>query len=131
MRERSRASSSKSGASKYKHMYRCGVEGHKGVSFHFVVGLSNQLFVGSRGQRQRGEGYPLDMSQCAAHASKHNIDGPDLPYGFLGFSPGPRGFKGPPAKSSQAKKDDMRKNSGSALAPPRDPVIPEVAYKLN
>ncbi|GBP15782.1 hypothetical protein EVAR_93963_1 [Eumeta japonica] len=25
--------------------------------------------------------------------------GPDLPYGFLGFSPGPRGFKGPPAKS--------------------------------
>ncbi|GBP54990.1 hypothetical protein EVAR_34464_1 [Eumeta japonica] len=27
--------------------------------------------------------------------------GPDLPYGFLGFSPGPRGFKGPPAKLNQ------------------------------
>ncbi|GBP44766.1 hypothetical protein EVAR_86580_1 [Eumeta japonica] len=27
--------------------------------------------------------------------------GPDLPYSFLGFSPGLRGFKGPPAKSSQ------------------------------
>ncbi|GBP59616.1 hypothetical protein EVAR_45984_1 [Eumeta japonica] len=25
--------------------------------------------------------------------------GPDLPYGFLGFSPGPREFKGPTAKS--------------------------------
>ncbi|GBP69569.1 hypothetical protein EVAR_52066_1 [Eumeta japonica] len=25
--------------------------------------------------------------------------GQDLPYGFLGFSPGPRGFKAPPAKS--------------------------------
>ncbi|GBP05473.1 hypothetical protein EVAR_2990_1 [Eumeta japonica] len=33
-----------------------------------------------------------------------------LPYGFLGFSPGSRGFKGPPAKSSQSKIDDMRKN---------------------
>ncbi|GBP08227.1 hypothetical protein EVAR_73373_1 [Eumeta japonica] len=27
--------------------------------------------------------------------------GPDLPYGFLGFSPGPRGFQGPPAKSKR------------------------------
>ncbi|GBP91248.1 hypothetical protein EVAR_64045_1 [Eumeta japonica] len=36
---------------------------------------------------------------------------PDLPYGFLGFSPGPRGVKGLPAKSSQPKIDDMRKNS--------------------
>ncbi|GBP51108.1 hypothetical protein EVAR_31832_1 [Eumeta japonica] len=30
--------------------------------------------------------------------------GPDLLYGFLGFSPGPRGFKGPPAKSDQSPK---------------------------
>ncbi|GBP28374.1 hypothetical protein EVAR_102944_1 [Eumeta japonica] len=36
--------------------------------------------------------------------------GPDLPYGFLGFSPGPRGCQGPPAKSNQSKIDDMRKN---------------------
>ncbi|GBP06942.1 Transient receptor potential cation channel protein painless [Eumeta japonica] len=36
--------------------------------------------------------------------------GPDQPYGFLGFSPGPRGFKGPPANSSQSKIDGMRKN---------------------
>ncbi|GBP73983.1 Lariat debranching enzyme [Eumeta japonica] len=46
--------------------------------------------------------------------------GPDLPYGFLGFSPGPRGFKGPPAKSSQTKIDGMRKNryySGEKKAP--------------
>ncbi|GBP03209.1 hypothetical protein EVAR_2644_1 [Eumeta japonica] len=35
---------------------------------------------------------------------------PDLLYGFLGFSPGPRGFKGPPAKSTQSKIDDMQKN---------------------
>ncbi|GBP88286.1 hypothetical protein EVAR_100128_1 [Eumeta japonica] len=27
------------------------------------------------------------------------LSGPDQPYGFLGFSPGPRGFKGPPANS--------------------------------
>ncbi|GBP05474.1 hypothetical protein EVAR_2991_1 [Eumeta japonica] len=30
--------------------------------------------------------------------------GPGLPYGFLGFSPGPRGFKGPSAKSKQRTK---------------------------
>ncbi|GBP29847.1 hypothetical protein EVAR_20176_1 [Eumeta japonica] len=29
--------------------------------------------------------------------------GPDLLYGFLGFSPEPRGFKGPPAKSRLPK----------------------------
>ncbi|GBP87888.1 hypothetical protein EVAR_63827_1 [Eumeta japonica] len=38
--------------------------------------------------------------------------GPDLPNSFLGFSPGPRGFKGPPAKS-KSKIDDMRKNRGA------------------
>ncbi|GBP42237.1 hypothetical protein EVAR_29834_1 [Eumeta japonica] len=43
---------------------------------------------------------------------------PDLPYGFLGFSPGPRGFKGPPAKSNQSKIDDMRKNRRAACNPP-------------
>ncbi|GBP12845.1 Egl nine homolog 1 [Eumeta japonica] len=37
--------------------------------------------------------------------------GPDLPYGFLGFSPGPRGFKEPLAKSRQSEIDEMRKNS--------------------
>ncbi|GBP64432.1 hypothetical protein EVAR_19884_1 [Eumeta japonica] len=35
---------------------------------------------------------PIDKSRTDS--------GPDLPYGFLGFSPGPREFKGPPAKSN-------------------------------
>ncbi|GBP43018.1 hypothetical protein EVAR_49506_1 [Eumeta japonica] len=42
--------------------------------------------------------------------SKVTYPGQDLPYGFLSFSPGPRGFKGPPPKLSQSKIDDMRKN---------------------
>ncbi|GBP90818.1 hypothetical protein EVAR_66001_1 [Eumeta japonica] len=41
--------------------------------------------------------------------------GPDLPYGFLGFSPGPHGLEGPPAKLSQSKMDDMRKNRKKEL----------------
>ncbi|GBP56063.1 hypothetical protein EVAR_43825_1 [Eumeta japonica] len=60
-----------------------------------------------------------NISACTAYyrgfitdeRSRTNI-GPDLPYGFLGFSPGPRGFKAPPAKSSQSKIDDTRKNRG-------------------
>ncbi|GBP24347.1 Dimethyladenosine transferase 2, mitochondrial [Eumeta japonica] len=47
---------------------------------------------------------------------KDNI-GPNLPYGLLGFSPGPRGFKGPPAKSSQSKIDDMGKNRWALSSP--------------
>ncbi|GBP91299.1 hypothetical protein EVAR_96499_1 [Eumeta japonica] len=35
--------------------------------------------------------------------------GPDLPYGFLGFSLGPRGFKAPPEVKSKSKIDDNSK----------------------
>ncbi|GBP73203.1 hypothetical protein EVAR_54937_1 [Eumeta japonica] len=51
---------------------------------------------------------------------KHMTNGlwPDLPYGFLGFSPGPRGFKRPPAKSSQSKIDDMLKNRNRKASSP-------------
>ncbi|KAM3964328.1 glucose dehydrogenase [FAD, quinone] [Aphomia sociella] len=37
------------------------------------------------------------------HRQNLILPGPDLPYGFLDFSPGPRGFKGPPAKSGQSQ----------------------------
>ncbi|GBP83695.1 hypothetical protein EVAR_57095_1 [Eumeta japonica] len=52
---------------------------------------------------------PRDVSHVAPSGAG-NAHGPDLPYGFLSFSPGPRGFKGPPAKSSQSEIDDIRKN---------------------
>ncbi|GBO99735.1 hypothetical protein EVAR_818_1 [Eumeta japonica] len=45
-----------------------------------------------------GDGFRCCISSTTA------LTGPDLPYGFIGFSPGPRGFKEPPAKSSQSQK---------------------------
>ncbi|GBP24342.1 NPC intracellular cholesterol transporter 2 [Eumeta japonica] len=39
------------------------------------------------------------------HISITFTPGPDLPYGFLGFSPGPCGLKGPPAKSKKDLED--------------------------
>ncbi|GBP82109.1 hypothetical protein EVAR_89448_1 [Eumeta japonica] len=47
--------------------------------------------------------------RIAAHALLYCFR-PDLPHGFLGLSPEPRGFKAPPAKLSQSEIDDVRKN---------------------
>ncbi|GBP38378.1 hypothetical protein EVAR_36331_1 [Eumeta japonica] len=64
-------------------------------------------------------GSDLDLRNWITRPDLEDHCGPDLPYGFLGFSPGPCGFKGPPDKSSQSKIDDMRKEGGplSSISP--------------
>ncbi|GBP24364.1 Venom carboxylesterase-6 [Eumeta japonica] len=83
--------------------------------FHRAIaqsGLATSPWALARGPRLRafelGRELGIDTNNTAELLVKHA--GPALPYGFLGFSPGPRGFKEPPAKSSQSKIDDMRKS---------------------
>ncbi|GBP95057.1 hypothetical protein EVAR_60387_1 [Eumeta japonica] len=54
---------------------------------------------------------PSESDEATKFAS-----GPDLPGGFLGFSPGLRGFKGPPAKSSRSKIDGRGWGGRNGLA---------------
>ncbi|GBP87479.1 hypothetical protein EVAR_63199_1 [Eumeta japonica] len=70
-----------------------------------------------------------------AEESEDNA-GPDLPYNFLGFSPGPRGFKRPPAQgprlsqvlhqgtSSQVSRCDCRYPAQSYKKESCDPPSP-------
>ncbi|GBP41847.1 hypothetical protein EVAR_86817_1 [Eumeta japonica] len=71
----------------------CGVTGR---AFHLL-----KLYLIKRIQRVDFNGMRSSEFVISMGVPQAPILGPDLPYGFLGFSPGPRGFKGPPVKSSQ------------------------------
>ncbi|GBP59952.1 hypothetical protein EVAR_89023_1 [Eumeta japonica] len=88
-----------------------------------LVGGSVPLYLARKGCSNESLLEPLVHRRVTvdrpASSQQVWIAGPDLPYAFLGFSPGLRGFKGPSAKSSQSKIDDMRKIGGplSSISP--------------
>ncbi|GBP34444.1 Casein kinase I isoform gamma-1 [Eumeta japonica] len=84
--------------------------GGRGVGASNTMHTSRHSVTSSSGVLMVGPNFRVGKKIGCGNFGELRL-GPDLLYGFMGFSPGPRGSKGPSAKSSQSKMVDMRKNS--------------------
>ncbi|GBP06023.1 hypothetical protein EVAR_3269_1 [Eumeta japonica] len=95
---------------------------------------SNTSFTLVEGKNKGALRKALKKAKVARDQPEMDIDpssGPDLLYGFMGFSPGPRGSKGPSVKSisasTQAVTDKTAPRTGAKpTAPPRPKLPPPI-----